>query len=96
MSPYRDAVLSLGLADRRLIGAVTATRNCIAHRSKKATDEMNSALNRLTARDRVLKRDARVTPSGVGAYLYAKTGARRWVEIYHDRLVEVAENLRTS
>lgn len=93
--PYRSKVLDLPSSDKRFIAAVNTIRNCIAHRSKRASNEMNEALARLQKRDQKLKRaQRRITPSGVGAYLYADCGGERRVEVYHKRLEEVAEALR--
>jgi hypothetical protein len=93
--PYRTAVLSLGDSDYKLVTASVAIRDCLAHRSQKASNVMNEALGRLATRDAALRRgQQRVQPSGIGAYLYAQTGSGRRVELYHQRLDAVAEALR--
>ncbi len=93
--PYCARVLALPDRDHRLIAAVVAIRDCIAHRSKKASDAMNAALANLAHADRALRREqARVQPSGIGAYLYAQTTGGRRVERYHQRLSDIAESLR--
>jgi hypothetical protein len=93
--PYKAAILALNDRDHRLIRAVVAVRDCIAHRSKKASDAMNGALALLASADSALRRShARVQPSGIGAYLYAQAGGSRRVELYHQRLGEIAEKLR--
>lgn len=97
VSPWRDRVTALSTADRSLIDAVGAIRNCLAHRSVSASDAMNKALSSLSvAPDKPLRRDNyRVQPSAIGTYLYAvKTAGTRRVEIYHRRLSAVAEQLR--
>ena len=93
--PYRGRVLALPQADHDLIGAVVGIRDCIAHRSQKASDTMNAALSSLRPADAALRRTAaRVAPSGIGAYLYASTSGGRRVELYHARLEVIAEKLR--
>ena len=93
--PYRARVLAITDRDHRLIRSVVAVRDCIAHRSQRASDAMNDALSDLAAGDVALRRSvARVQPSGVGAYLFAATPGGRRVEIYHQRLHEIAETFR--
>lgn len=93
--PYRSNVLALPDRDHRLIRAVVAVRDCIAHRSQKASDAMNAALGNLAHADNSLRRSqARVQPSGIGAYLFAQAGDSRRVERYHQRLGGIAEVLR--
>lgn len=97
VSPWRDRVTALSTADRSLIDAVGAIRNCLAHRSTSASDAMNNALSSLSvAPDKPLRRDNyRVQPSAIGTYLYAvKTSGHRRVEIYYRRLAAIAEQLR--
>jgi hypothetical protein len=43
-SPYLEKVKSVNKADEQLLEAVHRIRNCLAHRSKNATDRMNEAL----------------------------------------------------
>jgi hypothetical protein len=93
--PYRARVLAVTDRDHRLIRSVVAIRDCIAHRSQKASDGMNEALSNLSVADGALRRtQARVQPSGVGAYLFAATPGGRRVERYHLRLHSIAETLR--
>ena len=94
---YRDVVLSLPVQDRSLTNAVIAIRNLLAHRSVKASAEMNEALRNLHGQhDRALRRGTRkIHPSGIGSYLNADQAGARRVEIYHARLRELAERLRT-
>jgi hypothetical protein len=93
--PYRARVLALSDRDHHLIAAVVAIRDCVAHRSKKSSDAMNSALTNLAHADRALRRaQARVQPSGIGAYLYAQATGERRIERYHRRLSDIGESLR--
>jgi hypothetical protein len=93
--PYRARILALTDRDHRLIRSVVAIRDCVSHRSQKASDAMNDALTQLAAADSALRRtQARVQPSGIGAYLFAATAGGRRVEIYHRRLGDIAEALR--
>jgi hypothetical protein len=95
--PYKVKVLSLGAGDHKLIGAVVGIRNCLAHRSTRATDTMNDRLSALASRDRDLRPpgDRRVLPSSVGHYLNARVSTwQARVEVYHQRLAEIAEQLR--
>jgi hypothetical protein len=92
---YRAAVVALPDRDHLLIRAVVSIRDCIAHRSLRASNAMNDALANLQAADSHLRRaQARVTPSGIGAYLFAQAGGIRRVERYHGRLQGIAESLR--
>lgn len=92
--PYRSVILAMSDRDHRLIRAVVAIRDCLTHRSVKASDAMNVALTNLAFADRGLRRNQqRVRPSGIGAYLFAQAGRRRRVELYHQRLRDIAEAL---
>ena len=98
VSPWRERIGSLPKADRSLLDAVTALRDCIAHQSRGSTDRLDRALKKLNvAPDKRLRRGKnRVQPAGVGTYLYAvggPAGARR-VQVFHSRLDAIAESLR--
>lgn len=99
--PYRSAVRELPPADWKLMTAVDALRNHLAHRSRDSEEQMNSALAALdSAKDAGLRRGpARVRADGVPRYLWAhaqgNTGPCRLV-VYYERLRDVAEGLRTA
>jgi hypothetical protein len=100
VDPWRAAAEGLSSADRSFTDAVTALRDCIAHRSTGSVERLDVALKRLNvAPDRRLRRGKnRVQPSGIGAYLFAVVGpaSARRVQLFHSRLDGIAESLRAT
>jgi hypothetical protein len=97
VDPYRTKVDTIPAADTKLMDAVIALRDFIAHESDNASSVANGRLRNMSAAtDRKLRRGTRqLHPSGIGAYLHAlQPGGRRRVELFHDRLDQVAERLR--
>lgn len=95
---YRLALGSWGLGEVALNDAVTATRDCIVHRSPKAVRALNDALT-VGALPASLRRSGNsVRASGLGAYLAARapgTPSLRRMEVYVTGLHSLAEKLRT-
>jgi hypothetical protein len=96
MNPWKAKLLGLPGADEKLVDAVIAVRNLLAHESVSATDRMNTALGNLSgSTDGALKGGPqRITPSGVGSYLNALTTGTARVERYHRRRDAIVEKLR--
>lgn len=99
---YQAVVKGLRSADQKLIEAVDALRNHLAHRSRDSVDRMNSALLALDGHvDQSLRiaGNYKVQETGVPRYLWARTqgdnGPRR-LETYFDRMDAVAEALRVE
>jgi hypothetical protein len=93
---YATKVLSLSPADLRLVAASEKIRNAIVHRSASSVNEMNTALIVLdTTIDAGLVRTGQVRATGISTYLHAQHQSNRRVEIWHNRLRQVAGSLRT-
>jgi hypothetical protein len=95
---YAKTVLELHDADLKLVSAVESIRNCIAHRSDHSSSGMNTSLSELnTSVDGALcRRVNRVQRSGIGGYLAAVRNGSRRIEVYHNRLREIAWKLAVA
>jgi hypothetical protein len=98
--PFCSAVRSLPSADWKLMTAIDAVRNHLAHRSLDSVEHMNSALTALDAtRDPGLRAGGtyRVRTGGVPRYLWAyaegNDGLCRLV-VYYDRMRDIVNALR--
>ncbi len=93
-APYRARLETLLRDQRKLIDAVLAVRNCIAHRSPASVGRMNEKLRALPSDLRRGNRNVSYTSLGsyLGAKATRKTATR--CEIFHQRLREAAETLR--
>ena len=94
-APFVRRVTALPPADLLLVAASEQVRNAVAHQSPSAVDEMNSALLVLAPSDAELARTTRITAAGIAAYLHARPSSSRRVEIWHQRLSDIARKLRT-
>jgi hypothetical protein len=93
---YATKVLSLSPADLLLVSGCEKMRNAIVHRSPGSVNEMNTALVVLDRTvDADLVRTSKVTGAGIAAYLHAQPLAVRRIEVWHNRLRDVAGRLRT-
>jgi len=95
---YAAKVRLLSSADLRLVTACEKIRNAIVHRSTSSVNEMNTALVVLDPTvDADLVRTSKVRESGIAAYLHARPVpvSERRVEVWHQRISQVADRLRT-
>jgi hypothetical protein len=93
---YAAKVRALSPADLLLVAACEKIRNAVVHRSPSSVGEMNTALAVLDPTvDAGLVRTSRVTETGIAAYLHARPLTERRVEVWHQRLRDVAGKLRT-
>jgi hypothetical protein len=96
--PYFGVVAALQLRDLRVIDAVKAIRDCLAHRSSASVRTMNACLDALSVKEGSLRKGGQATLrlTGIGKYLHGRRtvqGHRRLVA-YHNRLYGLAERLR--
>lgn len=91
---YASRVESLTAENMAIVAAVTAIRNCIAHRSQFSFAKMNRALEGLPAR---LRRPTReVTDGGIGRYLWASPRGQTppRLVMFYEELTRIADALR--
>ena len=94
---FASKVRSLPLDVHKLIDAVAALRNLIAHGSPSATRQADIALVTLDPGvDGQLRTSRSVTGPSVAHYLHTQVGGIRRVETYHRRLSEIAQSLRVQ
>jgi hypothetical protein len=96
VDPWRAKVYGITGADAKLIDAVIALRNLLAHESTDASNTANEALRSLSnSQDAGLRRgEHRISPSGVGAYLNAQWPGTSRVLGFHGRLKQITETMR--
>lgn len=94
VSQYSSGFSSLSAADERLLDAVRAVRDCLAHQSQASRSGMNEALRAL-ADDAVNAPLARTTNrvNTVSAYLKATVGGSTRLAHYFDRLRTIGDSL---
>ena len=92
---HRNRVNSLSIDDDRVIDTVKVIRDFIAHRSRGAKDRMNTGLEAIDQgppNQNLGRGDNEI--QHVGPFLKAVFGTRRRLQLYGDRLREIANKLR--
>jgi hypothetical protein len=93
VASYARRPRQLGSARSAILDATIAIRNVIAHRSERATAQMNKQLASKKL-PHALRRGSRlVRASGVGYHLQATAGGRPRFETYFEELAEIGHTL---